>query len=198
MNQIVRIEWNIPNLLSLLRILLVPLFVVLFLGSNQHPSWIYWSYGVLALSGISDALDGLIARKFNQITDFGKLLDPIADKLTQIAVVICMAIRYNQLIPLAVLCFIKESCQSIGGMLLLHKGSTVRGAKWYGKLSTICFYAVMISLLAFPGMPKALFWCLVALVGCTMLFAFINYTREYCRLSRQLPKNKKETSSTSI
>ena len=116
MKTYVRIEWNIPNLLSLLRLLLVPAFVVLFFGNETQ---FYWSFVVLALSGLSDAADGFIARKFNQITDFGKLLDPIADKLTQVTVVICMAIKYNQLLPLAVLCLIKESFQSIGGFLLL-------------------------------------------------------------------------------
>ena len=193
MNSLVRVQWNIPNLLSLFRIVLIPFFVILFLGQDSHPSWVYWSYAVLAVSGLSDAVDGIIARKFNQITDFGKLLDPVADKLTQVTVVVCMAVRDPQLLWLAALCLVKESCQSIGGFLLLKKGSEVRGAKWYGKVSTICFYAVMIALLVFPDMPSTLFWVLVSLVGITMLFSFINYTREYCEIHRQLPpKNKTE------
>lgn len=87
--QLMNIEWkwNIPNLLSLLRILLVPVFVILYLlSSDERMDLMYWSFGVLILSGVTDSLDGIIARKCNQITDLGKLLDPVADKLTQVAV----------------------------------------------------------------------------------------------------------------
>ena len=91
--QLMNIEWkwNIPNLLSLLRILLVPVFVILYLlSSDERMDLMYWSFGVLILSGVTDSLDGIIARKCNQITDLGKLLDPVADKLTQVAVVLSL------------------------------------------------------------------------------------------------------------
>ena len=135
--QLMNIEWkwNIPNLLSLLRILLVPVFVILYLlSSDERMDLMYWSFGVLILSGVTDSLDGIIARKCNQITDLGKLLDPVADKLTQVAVVICLATRFSQLIPLVVICFVKELAQSIGGLILLRRGAEVRGASWYGKM----------------------------------------------------------------
>ena len=137
--QLMNIEWkwNIPNLLSLLRILLVPVFVILYLlSSDERMDLMYWSFGVLILSGVTDSLDGIIARKCNQITDLGKLLDPVADKLTQVAVVICLATRFSQLIPLVVICFVKELAQSIGGLILLRRGAEVRGASWYGKMCT--------------------------------------------------------------
>ena len=92
-------KWNIPNALSLLRIALVPVFLLLYLARLDR-----WAFAVLVLSGLTDALDGFIARRFNQITDCGKLLDPISDKLTQVAVVIALATRYGELWPLMVLC----------------------------------------------------------------------------------------------
>ena len=80
------IEWkmNIPNALSLFRMALLPVFVILYLYSADYGSLIYWAFGILILSGLTDSIDGIIARRFNQITDLGKLLDPMADKLTQL------------------------------------------------------------------------------------------------------------------
>ena len=153
--QLMNIEWkwNIPNLLSLLRILLVPVFVILYLlSSDERMDLMYWSFGVLILSGVTDSLDGIIARKCNQITDLGKLLDPVADKLTQVAVVICLATRFSQLIPLVVICFVKELAQSIGGLILLRRGAEVRGASWYGKMCTFVFYGVMALIVLLPNM----------------------------------------------
>ena len=182
-------KWNVPNALSLLRLFLVPVIVVTYWLSdpNEIP---YVSIGALVLSGISDSLDGIIARHFNQITDIGKLLDPVADKLTQVAVVVCLSLRYRELLPLMLICVVKELCQAVGGLLLLHRGEKVRGARWFGKVSTFLFYGVMILIVAFPDMPHALLIGLVALVGAAMLFAFVNYLRMYC----QIRKEQKESS----
>ena len=181
-------KWNVPNALSLLRLFLVPVIVVTYWLSdpNEIP---YVSIGALVLSGISDSLDGIIARHFNQITDIGKLLDPVADKLTQVAVVVCLSLRYRELLPLMLICVVKELCQAVGGLLLLHRGEKVRGARWFGKVSTFLFYGVMILIVAFPEMPHALLIGLVALVGAAMLFAFVNYLRMYC----QIRKKQKES-----
>lgn len=186
----IEMKMTIPNILSLFRIVLIPVFAVLYLLSDGRPALLYGSFAVLALSGLTDALDGIIARKCHQISDFGKLLDPIADKATQTTVVVCMAIRYPQLIGLVVLCITKEVCQAIGGLILLHKGQSIRGAKWYGKVSTFVFYGVMAAIVLFPAMPRPLFWTLISLVAVVMLFAFFSYLREYCRLHRDLSAEK--------
>ncbi|MBE6778302.1 MAG: CDP-alcohol phosphatidyltransferase family protein [Ruminococcaceae bacterium] len=178
-------KWSIPNILSLVRLGLVPLFAVLYL---QGERWDYWAFGVLALSGLTDCLDGFIARHFNQITEMGKLLDPVADKLTQVMVVICLSTRYRVIIPVAVLCFAKELCQAIGGLLLLRHRNEVRGAKWFGKLYTIAFYTIMASLVLWhdwmavhaPWLPTAL---IAVVIGLTV-FAFIGYLRIFLRLWR--------------
>ena len=172
-------KWNIPNALSLLRILLVPVFLVLYLSGLDR-----WAFGVLVLSGVSDMMDGFIARHFNQITDCGKLLDPISDKLTQVAVVIALATRYRELLPLAALCFVKETCQGIGGVIMLKRQTTVQGAEWFGKLSTVVFYTAMSVLVLFQlsGLWR---WLLVATAGICMLIAFIGYLRIFIELSRE-------------
>lgn len=184
-------EWTIPNMLSLFRIALVPVFAVLYLKSEQQPSLLGWAIGVLVLSGLTDMFDGLIARKCNQISEIGKVLDPTADKLTQVTVVLCLTLRMPRLWPLLVLCFLKELFQSIGAALLLFREqSQVQAARWYGKISTVVFYVTMALYVVFPPAPAAplvgnwnmplwLFMSLGVLVGLLMLIAFSGYARVF-------------------
>ena len=172
-------KWNVPNVLSLIRILLVPVFLVLYLTHTD-----YWAFAVLVLSGMTDAVDGFIARRFNQITDCGKLLDPISDKLTQVAVVVALATRFGELLPLAILCLVKESCQAIGGATMLKRQCEVRGSKWFGKVSTVVFYASMSALVLFD-LPGLIRWLLVAMAGTCMLVAFVGYLRIFIEVSRE-------------
>lgn len=177
-------KWNIPNALSLVRILLIPVFLVLYL---THLDW--WAFGVLALSGLTDMLDGFIARHFNQITDCGKLLDPISDKLTQVAVLVALATRYRELTALVVLCVIKETCQAIGGIIMLKRRRAVQGSLWFGKLSTVMFYLCMLVLvldtLFSVTISSDIRWLLVGLTGACMLMAFVGYLRVFIFMSRE-------------
>ena len=172
-------KWNVPNVLSLVRIALIPVFVVLYLTRHDQ-----WAFGALLLSGITDALDGWIARRFQQITDCGKLLDPLSDKLTQVAVVVALTTRYVELLPLAVLCLGKEVCQAVGGIILLRRRHAVRGSKWFGKLSTVVFYACMLALVLFPQMSVTMEWILIGVAGATMLLAFLGYLRMFIQIRR--------------
>ncbi len=185
-----QVEWkmNIPNALSLLRLLLLPVFAALYLMSGEHPALLYWSFAVLALSGVTDSLDGIIARKFNQITDLGKILDPVADKLTQVTVILCLAIRNPAVVGLLVICLVKELCQGIGGLFLLRRGGKIQGAKWYGKVSTFVFYGVMALIVLWPGMPAPLMVALIAVVALLMLFAFFNYMRMFFHIKKEMPE----------
>jgi cardiolipin synthase len=186
-----KFKWNIPNVLSLVRLALLPVFAVLYLSSEEYPSLLYWSMLVLLLSGLTDALDGFFARRFNQITELGKLLDPLADKLTQLVVLVCLAIRYSGLIPLMIICFAKELLQLIGGILLMSRYEIIRGSKWFGKVSTFTFYAAMLMIVLWKDMPETIFWVLVVLVSATMLFSFFNYMWLYIKLRRDARNAKK-------
>lgn len=172
-------KWNVPNALSVVRILLVPVFLVLYLNGLD-----WWAFGVLVASGLTDALDGFIARRFHQITDCGKLLDPISDKLTQVAVVVALATRFAEMLPLAILCLVKESCQAVGGAIMLKRRGEVRGSKWFGKVSTVVFYTSMsaVVLLDLSGLVR---WLLVGLAGGCMLVAFVGYLRIFIQVSRE-------------
>ena len=140
-------NWKtIPNLISFIRILLIPVFAVLFYKDYTIAAFI-----ILALSGLSDMVDGKIARKFNQISNLGKLLDPIADKLTVFAIAIILFLRFNQAENEALnsfswvfLLFIAKDIVMLGfGLFMIFLGLTPAAAEIYGKLATVAFYTVM-------------------------------------------------------
>ena len=152
--------WTIPNLLSFLRILMIPVFAVLFYKGQHESKGIYllWAVVVLALSGLSDFFDGKIARRFNQISALGKLLDPIADKLTQATIAVMMFLSFFQaeenktlhLFAWVFLLFIvKELVMLIGGLLMLMFGIRPGAAEIFGKAATMIFYLVMVAVMAF-------------------------------------------------
>ena len=185
-------EWTIPNVLSLLRIALVPVFVEFYQMSNENRVWLYWAVGVLVLSALSDFLDGIIARRFNQISEMGKLLDPVADKLTQIAVILCVTLRHPELMWLFLLCLVKETLQAIGGILLFSHCTKVEGSHWYGKVATALFYFTMTFIvvtdywfLAYRAVTDVITVALLCLLIVFMMIAFFGYLRVFLRLKKQ-------------
>ena len=186
----VKWEWTVPNVLSLIRIGLLPVFALLYLYSADIPALLGWACVVLLFSGLTDLLDGWIARRFNQISDAGKLLDPLADKLTQLTVVFCLATRYRELVWLTLVCVLKEVAQVIGGMLLLRRGDEVRASQWFGKVSTFVFYTSMAAIVLFDDMPSAVRIGLVVLVSVLMLVVFFGYFRTYLGARKALPSKE--------
>lgn len=133
---------HVPNLLTILRFILAPFIVVLIIQDKYLAAFI-----VFTISSISDILDGIIARKFNFITDFGKLMDPLADKITQLSILITLTFKHIIPIWMIVIVLLKELTMIIGGSFL-YKKDVVVFSKWYGKLSTVLFYfAIACSLI---------------------------------------------------
>lgn len=126
---------TVPNLLSVIRILIVPFFAYYFMQDN-----IIVAVTLLVLSGLSDAVDGYIARRFDQITELGKILDPFADKITQGAVALCLAVKHPAICPLLLLFIVKELVMLVLSVALIKKRRKPCAAKWYGKVSTVLFY----------------------------------------------------------
>lgn len=165
---------NIPNALSVFRIILILPFIIFFMQDN-----ILMAAIVVFLAGISDFLDGVIARHFNQSTELGQILDPLADKLSQITVVVCLAIKYSVLIPLAAILMLKELCMIIASAILLKRKMRPPKAKWYGKIATTVFYTsatVIVGLKGIFGIENtAVNIALLSVTVAFMLFAFGNY-----------------------
>lgn len=181
---------TVPNLLSLIRILLIPVFAVLF-----YQGQVLWAVFVLFLSGLSDFFDGRIARRFNQISALGKILDPVADKLTQITIAVMLFLEFHQSASSAMRAFswvflfflFKEGVMILGGAVMLAIGLRPGAAEIYGKVATFAFYGVMLVIIAFgpgfgafvqlgvPPMPDWLIMILVVVSAILTLIALISY-----------------------
>jgi len=163
--------FTIPNLLSFLRICLIPVIIWLYLDKENNA----WAGIVLILSGITDVLDGYIARRFNMTSDFGKVLDPVADKLTQAAMLFGLSIRFPLMLIPFILLVARDVYMGISGLLVIRKTQVVMSAEWHGKAATSLLYATMIVHIFFPNISSTL--SLILIVASTVMIAitFILY-----------------------
>lgn len=185
-------DWfTIPNILGYFRLLLIPVFVRTYLDAETTGEYLI-AAGVIGISGITDMLDGLIARKFNQVTELGKLLDPVADKLTQCALAFSLASRYRIMWLMAAILVVKEGYMAVMGLAMFrHNGRKLNGAMWYGKVSTAFLYVAVLLLLLIPD-PSAGTADLLILTSCGMLLlSFVCYAAAYGKMWK-LPRMEKE------
>lgn len=170
-------DWlAIPNLLSLVRIIMIPFFMFYYFTAETQADYL-WSAFIVLLSGITDWLDGVIARRFDMITDLGKLLDPAADKLTQLAIIICLITTWQYMWILIIILLIKEFSMLYFSIKLYQKGKIMDGSLWYGKVATFVFYGSALILVAFPMIHPVAANLLMLLTGITLFLAFALYTR---------------------
>lgn len=195
---------TIPNLLSVIRILLVPGFVYFFLQENRIVAII-----ILTLSGLSDFFDGKIARKYNQISPLGKLLDPLADKLTQLAIAVVLFWQFNsssveslRIFSYVFLAFLgKEMLMLAMSAVMLTMGLRPCAAEIYGKVATFTFYFVMIVIICFGPevgafaeffvLPNWLVMTLVIISLILTIMALISYIPDTFRQLKGYRANKK-------
>ena len=169
---------TIPNLLSLFRLILIPVYVSIYLHADT-PGDYTLAAAILAVSCLTDLVDGKIARKFNQITTLGKFLDPLADKATQGAMILCLAVHHPVLWALLVLFVVKEGFQLIAMLLTLRKGMALDGALMAGKISTTILFVTLIIMVLFPGMGTMTANLLTAICFVALVIAFVQYIRAY-------------------
>lgn len=170
--------FTIPNVLSLFRLILIPVYVVIYLNAASSRDY-FIAAAILAVSCLTDLIDGKIARHFNMISTLGKILDPLADKATQFTLIICLSVRYPVLWYLVGLFVVKESFQLIAGGIFLRKGSMLKGALLSGKICTTVLFVSLIVMVLIPDLTeKAVFW--IAIVDIVfMLIAFGEYLLAY-------------------
>lgn len=166
---------TIPNLLSLFRFVLIPIFIFFYLHQKYTCALI-----VLLLSTLSDVMDGYIARSTNTITDLGKVLDPIADKLTQAAIMICLSFEFKWMLVLFIVLAVKEITMMIFGILVLKITGKVNGAKWYGKLCTTITVVIMAIHIVFPYISDTLSMWLCFVNMLMMIHSLIRYIAFDC------------------
>lgn len=171
--------FTIPNLLSMFRLVLIPVYIVIYLNAENATDY-YIAGGILAVSCLTDLIDGQIARRFNMITNLGKFLDPLADKLTQFALILCLAMRYNFLWYVVALFFVKESFQLVaGGCRLLRKRKMLKGALISGKICTTVLFISLIVLVLFPTIPETAVKIIAIVDSVFLLIAFADYLIAY-------------------
>jgi len=179
--KILKEYFSIPNLLGYLRIILLPIYFCLYL--NEH---YYIAAGLMIFSFLTDTIDGKIARKYNMVTEFGKMLDPVADKLTQGVIAISLCFHYPPMIVLVVVFLAKEMYMIICGILLLGKGFMINGAQMHGKVCTVVLDIVICAAMLFNDLPEFVIIIMV-IIGCAfMLYSFGRYFKIYRQEFRRL------------
>lgn len=166
--------FSIPNLLSLFRLVLIPVYIYIYLTATQ-PQHYYIAGAILAVSCLTDMVDGKIARRFNMITTVGKVLDPLADKMTQLALTICLSTHYPVLYPVLVLFLIKEFFQLFAAIINYKRGKALDGALMAGKICTTVLFISLILLVLFPDLKPGIVDTIAIIDGIFLTVAFIQY-----------------------
>lgn len=171
---------TIPNLLSFFRLCLIPVFAWLYCVQKEY----IWTGIVLVISGLTDTADGLIARHFHMTSDLGKVLDPVADKLTQAAMLACLLTRFPLMaVPLAIM-VVKEIFMAITGLMVIRKTGSVFGADWHGKVTTWLLYAMMVLHLFWYNIPEGVSRLLIGICAAMLLLSFALYGIHHIRTLR--------------
>ena len=177
---------TVPNALSLFRLLLIPLMLYLYRDRQA-----YTAVAVLiALSALTDVLDGRIARRFHCVSDIGKVLDPIADKLTQGCLILCLLDKYPWFLWLLLLFLVRELVVTGMGCLVLKRTDIMNGARWYGKAATVLIYSCMFLLILFPGIPESAAAVMCVCCAGMIVLSMILYVLYYRGILRDADRRK--------
>ena len=168
---------TVPNLMSLFRILLVPFLLYFYLHRHYR-----LTAALVLVSGVTDILDGAVARHFHMVSDFGKMLDPIGDKLTHAALLVCLLTRYRFIWGVLLLLAVKETVMLVLGSLAVRRSDTVQSARWYGKLCTAVLESILFLLILFPDTPEELVRLGMGVCCGIMLFSLLMYVVFWLRL----------------
>lgn len=176
---------TIPNLLSILRLMLIPVYVSLYKAA-QTPQEYWWAAGVLSISCLTDGLDGWIARKYNMVSIAGKILDPLADKVTQLVLTTILSEKYTLLHSVLALLLIKETFQLTAAALCWHHGKMLPGALLPGKICTAALFLTLIILAVWPRFPDVVVKSFALLDSILLIFAMMCYASAYYGKEKKL------------
>ena len=160
------------------RLILIPVYILIYLNATR-PEHYYIAAGILAVSCLTDLIDGKVARHFNMVTTVGKILDPIADKATQFSLIICIAIKHPILWTLLTLFIIKEGFQLIAGIINFRRGHMLTRALLPGKICTTILFISLILLVLMPNLSEPIIRTITCVDLAFMLFSFANYIYAY-------------------
>ena len=170
--------FTIPNLLSLFRLVLIPVYSYIYLNATQNYQYLIAGY-IMAVSCITDMVDGKIARRYNMISNLGKILDPLADTITQFTLTLCRSLKYPVLRPVLCLFIVKEIFQAVMGIIHLRKGRMLPGALMAGKVCTTILFISLIALVLFPNMNPRFVDAIAAVDTVFLVISFFSYIFAY-------------------
>lgn len=170
--------FTIPNLLSLFRLVLIPVYIVIYLNAKETVDY-FLAGAILAVSCLTDLIDGKIARQFNMISTIGKILDPLADKATQFSLILCLALKYPILWYMVALFVVKESFQLIAGGINLRKGKMLKGALLTGKICTTVLFVSLIIMVLIPNLGEIAVNIITVVDIVFMVISFADYVMAY-------------------
>ncbi len=170
--------FTVPNLLTCLRLLMIPLFMWLYLAKQKYAE----TAAVLLLSGLTDIVDGFIARRFDLVSDLGKALDPVADKLTEFCMLLCLLSRFDVLRLLAVLMVAKELVCGAATLAAIKKTGEVLSAEWHGKLCTCLLYLTIVLHILWIDIPFQVSFALTAVTFVCLVLSMVLYLWRSIRL----------------
>lgn len=180
--------FTIPNILSFFRLLLIPLIVFLYVGKELYG----WTLVVLIISLVTDIIDGLVARKLNMVTDFGKFIDPVADKLTQLAVLFCLVTRFPLMwIPISIM-LLKEILQFALRFVVFRYTGEAHSAEWHGKVATFLIYVMMSLHVIWYGITDVVSTLTITITSLSMLLSCVLYTISSAVIIINIKRRKKD------
>lgn len=173
--------FTIPNILSLFRLILLPVYAYLYMNEKYLVAAV-----IMALSCLTDLVDGKIARRFNMISTLGKILDPAADKITQFTLTLCLSLKYPSLRLMLALFVVKELFQLIVGAVHFHRGKMLPGALMAGKVCTTVLFVSLIAMVLFPEMDPRLVDIIALTNTVFLLISFVSYILAYFGRNRKI------------
>lgn len=176
---------TIPNILSFFRLSLIPLIAWLYVAKRDY----LWTVILLIVSGLTDVVDGFVARKFNMISDLGKALDPVADKLTQFVMLICLLTRFPLMIIPILVMFLKELAAGIMGLIAIKRTGKVTGAVWHGKANTVLLYFTILVHLVWYNITPVQSSIFIGICTGVMIMSCVMYTMFYFNAIKEGKRN---------
>ncbi|MDO4275386.1 MAG: CDP-alcohol phosphatidyltransferase family protein [Eubacteriales bacterium] len=179
--------FSVPNLMGYFRILLVPVYLAVYLNAETTRDY-YIAAGIMVLSFLTDLFDGKVARRFDMVTEFGKILDPVADKITQGTMALSFSFRFPAVRVLLGIFLIKEIFMGAAGAYMMRKGRRMDGAQMHGKICTAVLDVIMFLLLLIPDIPGGFVAVLVTVGVAVMLWSLAAYARMYLDMWKEIKK----------
>lgn len=168
---------TIPNAISLFRLLLIPIIIVFYVVYQNY----VLSLVFLALSAFSDVLDGFIARKFNMVSQFGRVFDPIVDKLTLVSLLFTLSSTYKIMLLLAIVITVKEVISGIVALVVFSKIKKTINSEWHGKLGTALVYLTIFTHVIFTEIPRAITFVMIGLCVAAIINSLTLYVRRFLK-----------------